>query len=62
MQKVLSLLNIFVYDLFSVLSDVEFASFADDNTPYVVKSNIRSVTRYWKILVLDYLDGFLIIK
>ena len=56
------LFNIFVYDLFSVLSDVEFASYEDDNTPYVVKSNIRSVTRYWKILALDYLDGFLIIK
>ena len=31
------LFNIFVSDLFSVLSDVEFASYADDNTTYVVK-------------------------
>ena len=39
------LFNIFVSDLFSVLSDVEFASYADDNTPYVVKNNIRSVIK-----------------
>ena len=31
------LFNIFAPDLFSVLSDVEFAKYADDNTPYVVK-------------------------
>ena len=37
------LFNIFVCDLFSVLSDTEFASYGDDNTPYVVKNNIRSV-------------------
>ena len=34
--------NILVSDLFSLLSDVAFASYADDNTPYVVKNNIRS--------------------
>ena len=39
------LFNIFVCDLFSVLSDVEFASYADDNTTYVVKNNIRSVVK-----------------
>ena len=37
------LFNIFVSDLFSVLSDVEFASYADDNTPYVIKNKIKSV-------------------
>ena len=30
------LFNIFACDIFSVLSDVEFASYTDDNTPYVV--------------------------
>ena len=39
------LFNIFVSDLFLVLSHVEFASYADDNTPYVVKYNIRSVIK-----------------
>ena len=37
--------NIFVSDLFSVLNDVEFASYADFNTPYVVKNNLRSVIK-----------------
>ena len=37
------LFNIFVWDLFSVLSNVEFACYADDNTPYVVKNNTRSI-------------------
>ena len=39
------LFNIFVSDLFSVLNDVEFASYADDNTPYVVKNNIKGVIK-----------------
>ena len=39
------LFNIFVSDLFSVLNDVEFASYADDDTPYVVKNNIKSVIK-----------------
>ena len=48
-HKVLSLgpllFNIFVSDLFSVLNDVEFASYVDDNIPYVVKNNIKSVIK-----------------
>ena len=39
----LLLFNKFVSDLFSLLSDAEFASYADDSTPYVVKTNIWSV-------------------
>ena len=39
------LFNILVSDLFSVLSDVEFASCADDNIPYFVKNNIKSVIK-----------------
>ena len=37
------LFSIFVSDLFLVLSDVEFASYTDDNTTYVVKNNIKNV-------------------
>ena len=37
--------NIFVCYLFSVLSDLEFSSYANDNAPYVVKNNIRSVVK-----------------
>ena len=39
------LFNIFASDLFSVLNDVEFASYAEDDTPYVVKNNIKSVIK-----------------
>ena len=56
------LFNTFVSDLFSVLNDVEFASYADDNTPYVVKNNIKSVIKSLEILALNYLNGFPITK
>ena len=39
------LFNFLVCDLFLVLSDVEFASYAGDNTPYVVKNNIGNVIK-----------------
>ena len=39
----LLLFKIFLCDLFFVLSDVEFASLADDNTPYAVRTNIDVV-------------------
>ena len=56
------LFNILVSDLFSVLSSVEFASYADDNTPYVVKNNIKNVIESLDILALNYLNVFLITK
>ena len=39
------LFNILISYLFSVLNDAEFASYADDNTLYVVRNNIRSVIK-----------------
>ena len=52
------LFNIFVSDLFSVLSDVEFASYADDNTPYVVKNNIRSVIKSLENTSVELFEWF----
>ena len=40
------------------MSDVEFASYADVNTPYVVKNNTRRVIKSKKILALNYSNGF----
>ena len=40
------------------MSDVEFASYADVNTPYAVKNNTRRVIKSKKILALNYLNGF----
>ena len=37
------LFNIFLCDLFFIMSETDFASYADDNTPYVVGSNIEDV-------------------
>ena len=52
------LFNIFVSNLFSVLSDVEFASYADDNTPYVVKNNIRSIIKSLKNTGVELFEWF----
>ena len=38
------LFNIFLSDMFFVLSQTDFASFVDDNTPYVEASNIDVIT------------------
>ena len=38
-----SLFNIFLCDLFFIMSETDFASYADDNTPYVVGGNIEDV-------------------
>ena len=37
------LFNIFLCDIFFVLSQTDFASYADDNTPYVEANNIDEV-------------------
>ena len=37
------LFNIFLYDLFFIMNDVEFASYADDNTPFFVGDDLNDV-------------------
>ena len=37
------LFNIFLADLFFILNDVDIASYADDNTPYVIVDDINGV-------------------
>ena len=39
------LFNIFLWDLFFILNKTEFASYADDNTPYNSGQNIDNVIR-----------------
>ena len=50
--------DIFVSDLFLVLSDIEFASYADDNTPYIVKNNIRSVIASLENTTIELFEWF----
>ena len=37
------LFNTFLYDLFFIMNDVDFASYADDNTPFFVGNDIDEV-------------------
>ena len=37
------LFNIFLCDLFFIMNDVEFASYADDNTPFFVGDDLNDV-------------------
>ena len=39
------LLNIFLWDLFNMMSDADFASYADDKTPYVSADTIDEVMK-----------------
>ena len=37
------LFNIFLFDLFFIMNDVEFASYADDNTPFFVGVDLSDI-------------------
>ena len=50
--------NIFVCDLFLILGDTYFASYADDNTPYTINHNTDSVTKSLKKLSILLLSWF----
>ena len=39
----LLLFNIFICDLFSSMINVDFASYTDDNTPYVIENSVKDV-------------------
>ena len=52
------LFNSFVCDLFSILSDVVFAIYADNNTPYFVKNDIRSVIKSLENASVELFEWF----
>ena len=37
------LFNIFLADLFFIVKDIDIASYADDNTPFIVEDNIENI-------------------
>ena len=37
------LFNIFLCDLFFIIDDIDFASYADDNTPYTIGNDMEDV-------------------
>ena len=52
------LFNIFVCDLFLILDNTYFASYAYDNTPYTVNKNTDSVTKSLEELTIQLLSWF----
>ena len=42
------LFNIFICDLFLIMNNVDFASYADDNTPYVKENGVKEVINFLK--------------
>ena len=41
-------INIFLCDLFSVMSNVNFASYADDSAPYVIGDGVIQIIEFLK--------------
>ena len=42
------LFNIFICDLFLIMNKVDFASYADDNTPYVIGNSVKEAINSFK--------------
>ena len=56
------LFNIFWSDLFLIMKDIDFASYADDNTIYKASNNIDDVIAYYNSLSKSSSNGFQIIR
>ena len=63
------LFNIFMCGLFIILEETDFASYEDDNTPFVCQATRESVARSLEscsasllAVLLVYLNGFQITK
>ena len=56
------LFNIFLADLFFILNDVDIASYADDNTPYVIVDDINGVITSLEKASKTCLNGLKIIS
>ena len=53
------LLNIFICDLFLIMNKEDFSSYADDNTPYVIRNGIKkAIKRHQR----NYFTGLQTIK
>ena len=51
------LFNIFLADLFFIVKDIDIASYADDNTPFIVEDNIENVIASLEEATMLYLIG-----
>ena len=48
--------------MFFVMSNIDFGSYADDNTPYVAVDCIKMPLENWKMIQSSYSNGFLITR
>ena len=51
------LFNIFICDLFRIMSETDFANYADDNTPYASRDSMADVN-YIRMIAKFCLNGF----
>ena len=51
------LFNIFLADLFFIVKDIDIASYADDNAPFIVEDNIETLLLHYKKQLMLYLIG-----
>ena len=56
------LFNIFLADLFFIISNVNIASYADDNTPYISADNIDDIIKSLEKHPLPYSNGLILIS
>lgn len=54
--------HIFLCGMFFVMSNIDFGSYADDNTPYVAVDCIKMPLENWKMIQPSYSNGFLITR
>ena len=50
------LFNIYINDIFYV-KNADIANFADDNSPYISKTNIEDVILLWKAILTTYINS-----
>ena len=53
------ILFIFLADLFFINNDTDFASYADDTTPYVCGQEFSEVVIFWNLRSLTYSNCFM---
>ena len=56
------LFNIFICDLFFIMNDIDFASYADDNTPFIIGETSVMLSVNYKMLLKHSSSSFMTTK
>ena len=54
--------NIFMCYLFTILEEIDFAIYVNENTPFISETTAGNVVSSLKAILLVYLNGFQMIK